>query len=104
MGENGRFLLSLLNSLLLLYCFVSVLVLRYYVATYTANTRNASTSGEVFVTLIGQLGDSGRRKLGASRTHQTRFGQGQIDVFSMEAVSVGSLQRVVVEVEGDMKR
>ena len=76
-------------------------MLRYYVATYTANVRNAATTADVTITLFGSRGDSGARKLSESRTRQTKFAQGQIDVFSVEAVSLGALERVIVEHNGN---
>ena len=79
--------------------------MRYYVATYTANMRQETTGADVSITLVGSRGDSGARPLAESRTHQNRFQPDQIDVFTLEAVSLGELQKVIIEYNGtDMSK
>ncbi|GFR86793.1 lipoxygenase-like protein domain-containing protein 1 [Elysia marginata] len=67
----------------------------YTVRVDTEDVADGGTSARVYVTLYGSQGDSGRRLL-----HTTAgimpFGQGQKQSFSIEAVDLGDLEKVVV--------
>ena len=65
--------------LIFLHFFVSVLfpVYKYEVQTYTADALGADTDANVYITLFGERGDSGRRLLHQS-DHRVKFEQGQV--------------------------
>ncbi|XP_071154983.1 lipoxygenase homology domain-containing protein 1-like isoform X1 [Mytilus edulis] len=69
----------------------------YHVEVHTSEEEmNAATNSQVFITLYGMLGDSGRRLLSKSRNNKTKFQTGQIDIFTVHAVDLGELEKVVV--------
>ena len=45
---------------------------------YTGKESGAGTDANVFITLFGQLGDSGERKLAQSSTHMDKFEKGNV--------------------------
>ncbi|XP_078677295.1 uncharacterized protein LOC144913960 isoform X2 [Branchiostoma floridae x Branchiostoma belcheri] len=75
-------------------------VLQYYVSVYTGDHWGAHTDANVFITLYGERGDSGRRRLFHSTTNAVKFGKNQVDTFLMEAVSLGQLSKVVIRHDG----
>ena len=77
---------------------------RYSLALYTSQVISNLDDGResslnVFVTVFGERGDTGRRHLTHSKTHAVPFRSGQIDVFFVSAVHLGQLKRIVVELE-----
>ncbi|XP_066274370.1 lipoxygenase homology domain-containing protein 1-like isoform X2 [Branchiostoma lanceolatum] len=75
-------------------------VLQYYVSVYTGDHWGAHTDADVFITLYGERGDSGRRRLFHSTTNAVKFGKKQVDTFLMEAVSLGQLNKVIIGHDG----
>ncbi|XP_078590348.1 lipoxygenase homology domain-containing protein 1-like isoform X2 [Branchiostoma floridae x Branchiostoma japonicum] len=75
-------------------------VLQYYVSVYTGDHWGAHTDANVFITLYGERGDSGRRRLFHSTTNAVKFGKKQVDMFLMDAVSLGQLNKVVIGHDG----
>ncbi|XP_062572677.1 uncharacterized protein LOC134234617 [Saccostrea cucullata] len=71
-------------------------VLKYQVITYLGDVHKAGTDSNVFVCLYGSLGSSGKRLLKHSLTNKDRFTQDQVDQFEIEAVDLGTLQKVVI--------
>ncbi|XP_070194990.1 lipoxygenase homology domain-containing protein 1-like isoform X2 [Littorina saxatilis] len=71
-------------------------VLEYEVQVETENAKDAGTNASVFINIYGKNGDSGRRRLVTPRSRVPQFQQGQTDIFLVEAVDVGKLQKVVV--------
>ncbi|XP_017686265.1 PREDICTED: lipoxygenase homology domain-containing protein 1 [Lepidothrix coronata] len=67
----------------------------YVLYITTGATPGSGTDADVYVMLQGPLGDTGRRKL--IRKGDDNFTKGKVDVFQVEAVDVGMLQRMVVE-------
>lgn len=60
-----------------MYCIISVYP--YHVEVHTSEEEmNAATNSQVFITLYGMLGDSGRRLLSKSRNNKTKFQTGQV--------------------------
>ena len=51
------------------------------------------TSEVLELTLYGEEGDSGERKLQKSQTHMNKFERGQEDVFRIEAANLGRLEK-----------
>uniref|UniRef100_A0A8D0H2M3 Oxygen-regulated protein 1 n=1 Tax=Sphenodon punctatus TaxID=8508 RepID=A0A8D0H2M3_SPHPU len=68
----------------------------YEVHVYTGLKLGAGTDSNVYITLIGTRGDAGKRKLHRSKNNKIKFQHGQIDVFSVKAVSLGDLKKVLV--------
>ncbi len=75
-------------------------VLRYQVAVFTSNIAKGGTTAQVSITLFGKYGDTGRRPLRDSRTHDEPFGKGQVDVFEVEAVRLGDLLKLELSHDG----
>lgn len=78
-------------------------VLRYYIAVYTGEIKEADTAANVSLTIFGQYGDSGKHLLSDSRTHNFKFLHGQVDVFTVETVQLGALDHIVLEHDGQAK-
>ncbi len=50
----------------------------YVVDVHTGDVRGAGTDANVFLTIFGDKGDSGERKLHKSETHSNKFERGQV--------------------------
>ncbi|XP_077208521.1 oxygen-regulated protein 1 [Paroedura picta] len=72
----------------------------YEIHVYTGSKRDAETSANVYITLIGNRGDSGKRKLHKSKNNQIKFQRNQSDVFYIKAVSVGNLNKILISHDG----
>ncbi|KAH9523747.1 hypothetical protein Btru_040820 [Bulinus truncatus] len=71
-------------------------VIMYTVEVHTSNISGADTEAPIYIMLVGQRGDTGKRRLYISLTEGKMFSQGKIDHFQIEAVSLGSLKSVVI--------
>ncbi|XP_065836583.1 lipoxygenase homology domain-containing protein 1-like [Oscarella lobularis] len=71
-------------------------VVHYRVSVFTGDVRGAGTDSNVFLTLYGEEGDSGERKLQKSQTHMNKFERGQEDVFRIEAANLGRLEKIKI--------
>ncbi|XP_014737101.1 PREDICTED: lipoxygenase homology domain-containing protein 1-like isoform X3 [Sturnus vulgaris] len=67
----------------------------YVLYITTGAIPGSGTDADVSVMLQGSLGDTGRRKL--IRKGDENFSKGKVDIFQVEAVDIGILQRMVVE-------
>ncbi|XP_058687118.1 oxygen-regulated protein 1 [Poecile atricapillus] len=67
----------------------------YVLHITTGATPGSGTDSDVYVILQGSLGDTGRRKL--TRKGDENFTKGKVDIFQVEAVDMGILQRIIVE-------
>lgn len=68
---------------------------RYEVAIKTSKRANAGTDGNVYVTLYGEHGDSGRKKMDNCKNHKVnKFEQGATDLFDLQCVDVGRPTKV----------
>lgn len=63
---------------------------------YTGDVFGAGTNANVFVTLFGELGDSGEKKLMKSQTHMDKFERNQMDRFPIQSADLGRLFKVHV--------
>eukprot|EP00727_Mastigamoeba_balamuthi_P014270 m51a1_g9466 putative sh2 domain-containing protein (1365) ;mRNA; f:547094-557090 len=69
---------------------------KYGISTVTGNAFGSGTDANVFVTLVGDAAESGRRRLRPPRGRNP-FERGQRDDFEIEApVELGDLQKVIV--------
>jgi hypothetical protein len=59
----------------------------------TGDCRGAGTDGNVFLTLFGDKGDSGERKL---ENTGNNFERAQTNLFGFECVDLGDLKRIFV--------
>ncbi|XP_028592785.2 oxygen-regulated protein 1 [Podarcis muralis] len=72
----------------------------YNISVYTGTIPGAETNSNVYITLFGTRGDSGKRKLHKSRTNKVSFQRGQTDVYSMMAVSLGVVNKILISHDG----
>ncbi|XP_054841381.1 oxygen-regulated protein 1 isoform X2 [Eublepharis macularius] len=72
----------------------------YEIHVYTGSKSDAETNANVYITLIGSRGDSGKRKLHRSKNKKIKFRSSQIDVFYIKAVSVGNLNKILISHDG----
>ncbi|NWX89664.1 LOXH1 protein, partial [Nothoprocta pentlandii] len=77
-----------------------LLVLVYEVHVYTGSKLGAETDSNVYVSLIGTRGDTGKRKLHRSKNNNVKFQRGQMDIFCIKAVSLGDLEKVLISHDG----
>ncbi|XP_006900600.1 PREDICTED: uncharacterized protein LOC102868630 [Elephantulus edwardii] len=70
-------------------------LVRYHVYVHTGQLIQAETASEVYLCLYGERGDSGLRLMYKSNMPM-KFQRGQIDMFQVEAVSLGKLQKVLL--------
>ncbi|ELT98105.1 hypothetical protein CAPTEDRAFT_225952 [Capitella teleta] len=75
-------------------------VTKYQVKTVTGDKRGAGTDAKVYVNLIGKNGDSGKRPLNISQRSSNKFESGKTDEFSLEAVDLGEIEKLVVSHNG----
>ncbi|XP_070337372.1 oxygen-regulated protein 1 isoform X9 [Equus asinus] len=75
-------------------------VVAYEIYVYTGRKPGAETESNVFINLIGTRGDSGNRRLHQSKNNKVKFQRGQVDIFSIEAVSLGKLKKVLISHNG----
>ncbi|XP_077022879.1 oxygen-regulated protein 1 isoform X2 [Tamandua tetradactyla] len=77
-------------------------LVRYCVYVHTGQLNHAETKMEVYLCLYGERGDAGLRLLHQSNMPK-KFQRGQIDMFQVEAVSLGKLQKVLLRCEASDK-
>eukprot|EP00047_Mylnosiga_fluctuans_P014195 m.36272 g.36272 ORF g.36272 m.36272 type:complete len:2392 (+) comp5381_c0_seq2:48-7223(+) len=68
----------------------------YELSVYTSDVSGAGTDANVYVKLFGDNGDTGDRELHTSSTHKNKFERNQTDVFTLEALDLGALKKLVV--------
>ncbi|XP_078666046.1 lipoxygenase homology domain-containing protein 1-like isoform X1 [Branchiostoma floridae x Branchiostoma belcheri] len=64
---------------------------KYKITTYTGNKRGAGTDANVFITLFGEAGDSGERRLDNSKNN---FEKGRDDTFMIECPNLGPMRKI----------
>uniref|UniRef100_S4RSQ9 PLAT domain-containing protein n=1 Tax=Petromyzon marinus TaxID=7757 RepID=S4RSQ9_PETMA len=75
-------------------------VVVYQLSVLTGGRAGADTDARVHASLWGERGDSGARLLHRSLNNPIPFQEGQMDVFRLEAVSLGELRKVVIGHDG----
>ncbi|XP_006871926.1 PREDICTED: uncharacterized protein LOC102810528 [Chrysochloris asiatica] len=70
-------------------------LVRYQVYIHTGQLKQADTESEVYLCLYGERGDSGLRLMHNSNM-PIKFQRGQVDMFQVEAVSLGKLQKALL--------
>ncbi|ESO97796.1 hypothetical protein LOTGIDRAFT_208950 [Lottia gigantea] len=68
----------------------------YTVNVITGDKSGCGTDANVFITVFGDRGDTGERKLHQSETHRDKFERKQTDVFKLEAVDLGKVYKIKI--------
>ncbi|XP_063067192.1 lipoxygenase homology domain-containing protein 1-like [Engraulis encrasicolus] len=66
----------------------------YRVVVRTGDVYGAGTDANVFLTIYGDLGDTGERQLSTSNTNSNKFERGSLDEFNLEAVDLGQVYKI----------
>nr|XP_029494200.1 lipoxygenase homology domain-containing protein 1-like [Oncorhynchus nerka] len=66
----------------------------YKVSVRTGDMYGGGTDAKVFLTIYGDLGDTGERKLSKSESNRNKFERGAVDKFSIEAVDLGQVFKI----------
>ncbi|XP_072046121.1 lipoxygenase homology domain-containing protein 1-like [Amphiura filiformis] len=74
-------------------------VTKYNVKIQTSSEDNSETTANVYISLYGEKGHTGVRQLRKS-DQEVLFQKGQTDLFKIEAVDLGSLQKVIIGHDG----
>ncbi|KAM6965464.1 lipoxygenase homology domain-containing protein 1 [Aplochiton taeniatus] len=74
----------------------------YKVSVRTGDMAGAGTDANVFLTIYGDLGDTGERKLSKSETNSNKFERGEVDKFSIEAVDLGQVYKIRIRHDNSM--
>uniref|UniRef100_A0A667Z1M9 Lipoxygenase homology PLAT domains 1 n=1 Tax=Myripristis murdjan TaxID=586833 RepID=A0A667Z1M9_9TELE len=74
----------------------------YIVTVITGDVYGGGTDANVFITIYGDMGDSGERKLSKSETNSNKFERGSEDRFSMEAVDLGVVFKIKIRHDNSM--
>lgn len=67
----------------------------YVITTRTGSRLNAGTSGRIYITLLGERGESAKHQLGG--LFRGAFGAGDVDAFNVEHDDLGELYAIRVE-------
>uniref|UniRef100_A0A8C1TV52 Lipoxygenase homology domains 1a n=1 Tax=Cyprinus carpio TaxID=7962 RepID=A0A8C1TV52_CYPCA len=73
----------------------------YTVTVTTGDVYGAGTDANVFITLYGDMGDAGERKLNKSE-NSNKFERGSVDTFTLEAVDLGQVFKIRVRHDNSM--
>ncbi|XP_075323805.1 LOW QUALITY PROTEIN: lipoxygenase homology domain-containing protein 1 [Odontesthes bonariensis] len=74
----------------------------YKVSVRTGDMYRAGTDANVFLTIYGDLGDTGERKLAKSENNRNKFERGEVDKFSIEAVDLGQVFKIHIRHDNSM--
>ncbi|XP_067431501.1 lipoxygenase homology domain-containing protein 1-like [Thunnus thynnus] len=74
----------------------------YQVSVMTGDVYGAGTDANVFLTIYGDLGDTGERKLSKSETNSNKFERGSVDKFTIEAVDLGEVFKIKIRHDNSM--
>ncbi|XP_016404113.1 lipoxygenase homology domain-containing protein 1-like [Sinocyclocheilus rhinocerous] len=73
----------------------------YTVTVTTGDVYGAGTDANMFITLYGDMGDTGERKLSKSE-NSNKFERGSVDTFTLEAVDLGQVFKISVRHDNSM--
>uniref|UniRef100_A0A3Q2XV35 Lipoxygenase homology PLAT domains 1 n=1 Tax=Hippocampus comes TaxID=109280 RepID=A0A3Q2XV35_HIPCM len=74
----------------------------YQVSVRTGDMYKAGTDANVFLTIYGDLGDTGERKLSRSDNNRNKFKRGEVDKFTIEAVDLGQVFKIRIRHDNSM--
>ncbi|XP_004623679.1 lipoxygenase homology domain-containing protein 1 isoform X1 [Octodon degus] len=69
-------------------------IVLYSVQIFTGNVPGAGTDAKVYITIFGDLGDTGERYLGKSENRTNKFERGTADTFIIEAADLGVIYKI----------
>ncbi|XP_037364471.1 lipoxygenase homology domain-containing protein 1 [Talpa occidentalis] len=69
-------------------------IVLYSVQIFTGNVPGAGTDARVYITIYGDLGDTGERYLGKSENRTNKFEKGMADTFIIEAADLGVIYKI----------
>ncbi|ELW69334.1 Lipoxygenase homology domain-containing protein 1 [Tupaia chinensis] len=69
-------------------------IVLYSVQIFTGNVPGAGTDAKVYITIYGDLGDTGERYLGKSENRMNKFEKGTADTFIIEAADLGVIYKI----------
>ncbi|XP_062933380.1 lipoxygenase homology domain-containing protein 1 isoform X3 [Cynocephalus volans] len=69
-------------------------IVLYSVQIFTGNIPGAGTDAKVYITIYGDLGDTGERYLGKSENRTNKFEKGTADTFIIEAADLGVIYKI----------
>ncbi|XP_069906347.1 lipoxygenase homology domain-containing protein 1 isoform X3 [Oryctolagus cuniculus] len=69
-------------------------IVLYSVQIFTGNIPGAGTDARVYITIYGDLGDTGERYLGKSENRTNKFEKGTADTFIIEAADLGVIYKI----------
>nr|XP_044630601.1 lipoxygenase homology domain-containing protein 1 isoform X1 [Equus asinus] len=69
-------------------------IVLYSVQIFTGNVPGAGTDARVYITIYGDLGDTGERYLGKSENRTNKFEKGTADTFIIEAADLGVIYKI----------
>ncbi|TGZ66198.1 hypothetical protein CRM22_005460 [Opisthorchis felineus] len=73
---------------------------QYEIHVITGDEQNAGTDANVYLTLYGENGDSGERKLTESQTHRNKFEAGNTDIFHYDLEDLGKIYKARIRHDG----
>ncbi|XP_061492303.1 lipoxygenase homology domain-containing protein 1 [Rhineura floridana] len=76
----------------------------YKITIFTGDVYGAGTDANVFLTIYGDLGDTGERKLTKSETSTNKFERGQEDIFTVQAVDLGPVYKIKIRHDNTLPR
>ncbi|XP_072460708.1 lipoxygenase homology domain-containing protein 1-like isoform X3 [Notamacropus eugenii] len=71
-------------------------VVEYSIQIHTGDVKNSDATGQVYIYIKGERGDSGKRWLNSSRSSPITFSRGQVEVFTVKAVHLGKLHHIIL--------
>ncbi|XP_028828916.1 lipoxygenase homology domain-containing protein 1 isoform X1 [Denticeps clupeoides] len=74
----------------------------YKVTVTTGDMYGAGTDANVFLTIYGELGDTGERKLRKSENNSNKYERGSVDQFTLEAVDLGQVFKILIRHDNSM--
>ena len=75
-------------------------VYKYELLVHTGTCEGADTKASAYAMIVGERGDTGKRKLLKSKESGKKFLQGKVDVFDIEAVDLDRPTKVIVGHDG----
>ncbi|EPY81881.1 lipoxygenasey domain-containing protein 1-like protein [Camelus ferus] len=69
-------------------------IVLYSVQIFTGNVPGAGTDARVYITIYGDLGDTGERYLSKSENRTNKFEKGTADTFIIEAADLGVIYKI----------
>ncbi|XP_048360273.1 lipoxygenase homology domain-containing protein 1 [Sphaerodactylus townsendi] len=76
----------------------------YNIIVYTGDIFGCGTDANVFLTIYGDLGDTGERQLSSSSNYMNKFERAHEDMFKLQAVDLGTVFKILIRHDNSMPR